>query len=1334
MRRFRAFIRAAGASLLLASFQNLIAAPAVPTPVALLPPQVLAVDASTWAVEAGDIDGDGFDDIVTLSLYSDRLAPGTAKPGAQVTVNVYQNAGKSKRPDEAVSFSASASIALNPTAKIARPGQRMGSLQICDIDNDGKADLLVTVPGAGAIVVLWNQGDNGGARFQFVADNVQPNKALTIYPSLATANNAAPLFAAALDLDGDGANDIVAYHAGLTPPVKKDPTGLPDIVLSTGYESFGVMLGVLGSPRTFDTTFQQRTWPGCDLQLGGGNCGILPDCMANEHIFDHRLDAKSGVCAGGGNDCFFFAASDVAAMDSAPYDKATHSYSYTPATITSDASTRIRVVPHGLPTRDGQNAVDSFWFEGEGATNQFHLDTTEKLIRRHDSISAPIGHQRSGGSDLGRLSDGHWVLFTGGGFTRCTGTWNYTPNAANCHSDMPPAYLDRPAQLGSFVRWLQAGDGVRGGPLLLTLADYYQFWEPGSQAYWWAHEKMDGSHANVFAPSSLLMWEFLEEERDAAGTLEFKPYLQLDTDSRRFAALSIQGAIGYAVKPQVTSGRLGSKTESSLVVLNYDAFAAVAPTTIGKANLQIYRPDDGTYPAITPHLDGVIIGKYLKDGYPASISNTLPAGEKSGVIVGTSLGAPDPARYAVVKEKTTGAVKGLFAVGQAETVAGITKDGIVVPGLSTLAIGHYTLEIHNAKAMASIDFNISNPFGIVSTDYDWLAGKTCGLRPDTRTGDLWPGTMHVTVSDFPGADKLQAIRWIKSDGTIKEVPAAGNARFDAASSTIALTVPAVLGDGRWTFYIKAADQWQRSGFEWNVTHDLATLETCSKQVALVNEEAYAQCDNTNLYLDAVDYSEWPNRVGPGALRFFGEGFAQAHIRSAAIKQGTQRIFSAAVNVVGDNEIHVFFNDDALKERLVPGLGTDLYFYSENADVVQANGVPASLSKPNWRLPQSGSCVPAPPQITEAPTGGTGTGGAFQTGDTIKVRGKNLIYPKPTAIKFVLKGSDGSLYALDSPRLPDDWYTHHYDNDDATLYFTVPEDLTPYSLTTTHPIAGLPSAALIAKNNPRNSPAAGALVPFVQQALATSALSSEALAVITKLPPVAQMAIVGVTATGLSIYQGVENSIWLYKKIDVLTKHGGTGVDKPGKPGDDQPKPPQYIYTVSFVTQPPQLTELGPLDYVVVRAGSEYEADIKAEQIAIPAFVLANYFVSGRVHVPWTWPAPLPSTDYVALMGSVELVGPDGTNPIGIRKTYGRSMLPLIVNCGPIPTVSTFLLAEVDLNLLPGQQQQTIQWRRNVVLKNYPPSLCSPYNESLGDPYSTARMTYVTGEQNNYTSF
>jgi len=114
-------------------------------------------------------------------------------------------------------------------------------------------------------------------------------------------------------------------------------------------------------------------------------------------------------------------------------------------------------------------------------------------------------------------------------------------------------------------------------------------------------------------------------------------------------------------------------------------------------HLALYRPDTAkTYVSPPPHLDGLTVGRFIKDGL-TDIGNTLPKGESSTVLVGDHLGVgiADAVREVIVRDKATHAIKSIYAVDAPETVKDISKDGIVVPGLATLDIGQYTLEVRN---------------------------------------------------------------------------------------------------------------------------------------------------------------------------------------------------------------------------------------------------------------------------------------------------------------------------------------------------------------------------------------------------------------------------------------------------------------------------------------------------------------------------------------------------------------------------------------------------------------------------------------------------------------
>src|SRR5262249_50863386 len=154
-------------------------------------------------------------------------------------------------------------------------------------------------------------------------------------------------------------------------------------------------------------------------------------------------------------------------------------------------------------------------------------------------------------------------------------------------------------------------------------------------------------------------------------------------------------------------------------------------------------------------------------------------------------------------------------------------------------------------------------------------------------------------------------------------------------TSVIVQVPQDLSDGYWRPFLKANGIWNEVPRRWNVAHDPATLASCAQRVTKVNEAAYAQCTNKDYYLDAAQYKVWPH-LANGSFRFFGKGFAQTHIQSAALKQGSQRFFSTDLEVISDNEIHVNFGD--ISASATPDADLDLYFYSEAADVVQNRGI------------------------------------------------------------------------------------------------------------------------------------------------------------------------------------------------------------------------------------------------------------------------------------------------------------------------------------------------------------------------------------------------------------
>ena len=238
------------------------------------------------------------------------------------------------------------------------------------------------------------------------------------------------------------------------------------------------------------------------------------------------------------------------------------------------------------------------------------------------------------------------------------------------------------------------------------------------------------AHAPAFnwgGSRTLVMLDFAQETSTSSG-MQFAPFFQ-KPDEAHFQAFSIMGG-SVNHKPFIASGHFATPTESALVMLDH---ADGTPTDPAWNHMALFRPDAAkTYASPTPHLDGLTVGRFIEDGL-ADIGTTLPKGEVSAVLVGTKLGSDttDGIRYVTVHDKASGAMKGIFPVNPAETVKELSKDGVVVPGLSTLDIGSYTLEVHNATAMASMNLNIVNPFGLTTTDYDWRPAQCavcCRIR------------------------------------------------------------------------------------------------------------------------------------------------------------------------------------------------------------------------------------------------------------------------------------------------------------------------------------------------------------------------------------------------------------------------------------------------------------------------------------------------------------------------------------------------------------------------------------------------------------------------------
>ena len=980
-----------------------------------------------------DVNGDHYDDIVAIGTDVVDATP-------QLVVDVYLNEGKPRHSDEDVSFVRQRLVLkdhANTDAAIDKVKFSQGfDLQVADLDNDGKPDILASDAMTGEIFVLWNQGANAPAPFAFVPDASDPaSPSMTFFSPLATRSGlgpvlGTPIFVAAADLgEGSGRKSILAYHGAL----QADPTSTqPAPFNQHNYESLAILYPT--GARGFDIVKQRAAWPGCDLSFGS-TCPGWSDGMGAMSLYNFRIADQLRLT-------FDASASDILTMDSSTTDGPNRYY--TPAVIRPNASPGLQVL-----AGHGANGSDAIWLQGGGQAHEFVADNALALMRQRTVIDTAIGNERSAGTAFGTLSTGATPLITAGGMRVV-----YDPSdAASAVTAPMPDYLNRAGQIGAWLAWAP----LNSGSALLSLSDYCRAPDPCASQLSWHHTPLDASTPPAFnwgGSRTLVMLDFAKETSTPSGT-QFEPFFE-NPDEAHFQAFSLMsGALTH--KPFIAAGHFGSPTEASLVMLDHADGTMSDPTW---NHLVLYRPDVAkTYASTPPHLDGLTVGRFIQDGL-ADIGNSLPKGEVSAVLVGAHLGTDtaDGIRYVTVHDKASGAMKGIFPVNPAETVKELSKDGVVVPGLSTLDIGSYTLEVHNATSMTSMNLNVVNPFGLTTTDYDFLAGKACGLLPNTKDGNLWPTQIAVTVTGT--FDTVEAVRWINvDDGSVVNLDSEG-ASYDSASSIVTLIVPqdGKLKDGRWRPAVRSSGVWQPINRVWNVARDSATLATCANQVDFVNEEAYAQCTNDDYYLNLAQYKVWPHLVN-GSFRFFGSGFAQNQIKSAAIKQGSHRYFSSSLQLVSDNEIHVEFGD--LSDKLDPDAGTDLYFYGETGDVVESAGVPALGGKQHWRTARKGGCEQTPPHFSTI-SSGSGPDGAFQVGDVVTAIGENLMYPVPTSIRLFLTDKDtGAQYAL-PPRLPDDFYSTHYDNTKGKLLFVIPADdeWEQYLVTPPEHLTGLPALQIV----------------------------------------------------------------------------------------------------------------------------------------------------------------------------------------------------------------------------------------------------------------------------------
>ena len=988
-----------------------------------LPPQQIPLPGTMIfsKLVVADVNGDGYDDIVAIGSDTDGLV-----------LDVYLNDGKPRRSAEDVTFVKQRTIlkAHTDTDAAADKVRFSGGLdlQVTDLDKDGYSDILASFAGSGEIFILWNQGPGAPKPFVYTPDTSDPAAtSMTVMSPFALdalgldTVLGTPVYVAAANLgDGSGRQSIVAYHASLQPYPSTDSRSKASPPFNQrNYEAIAIFYPAAGSSRGFNFPYQRYKWPSdCDMSLGstcsGWNDG-MPAVLSDADLL-YNVRAADQLRLN-----FQDAASDTLSADRIDL-KSDGSRSYVAATIRPNASSGLQVLPGS-----GPGGSDSVWLQGGGKANEFVANNGLGLMRRRTAIGAVVGNERSAGTTFGTLSaTGQTPLITAGGMRVV-----YDPsNPASMIEYSVPDYLNRSGQIGAWLNWVR----LDAGAALLSLSDYCRAPDPCSDQFYWYHLPLDGSPPPkyIFGGSRTLVMLDFAQEIEVAGVSQLAPFYQ-KPDEDHFQAFSIAGG-PLDHKPFIASGHFASPSESALVMLDHTDGERTDTTW---NHLSLYRPDtDKTYASPAPHLDGLAVGRFISMGL-ADVGLTLPQGEVSAVLVGTHLGADtqDGIRYVTVHDKTTGAMVGIFPSNQAEKIKELSEDGVVVPGLSTLPIGQYTLEVHNATAMTSMDLHVVNPFGVTTTDYDWRAGNTCGLLPNTKDGALWPKQIAVSVTDFPGT--VEAIRWInQDDGSVVNLGSEG-ATYDATAKTVTLMVPqGKLKDGKWRASIKSNGVWQPVERTWNVTHDTGALAFCASQVNFVNEEAYAQCDNDNFFMDPAQYKVWPHLVNNGTVRFFGSGFGQNQVKSAAIKQGNHRYFNSTLQLKSDNEIDVEFGD--LSASLAPDAEADVYFYSADGGTVEANGIPAVGGKQHWRTVRKGACVQSMPHYASI-SPGSGKDGAFQAGDVIEASGENLIYPVPTANRLILTDkTSGTKFAL-PPRLPDDFYSTHYDNTKGKLIFQIPND-------------------------------------------------------------------------------------------------------------------------------------------------------------------------------------------------------------------------------------------------------------------------------------------------------